>query len=66
MSQQASEERQRAIVAAAETLTQATAELADAKVRIKAAREEYRKAVEGVTQAESADYDTLFNQDDPK
>lgn len=63
MSKQAQDERQRMCVAAAETLVQARAELDDAKERMKNAREDYRKAVDGVMQAESADYETLFNQD---
>lgn len=63
MSKQAADERQRMIVAAAETLVQARAELDEAKKRGKEAQLEYRRAVQGVLDAESADYETLFNQD---
>ena len=63
MSKRAQEERQASIVQAAERLVQAKAELDDAKDRMKLAREEYRNSVDGVMQAESGEYETLYNQD---
>lgn len=63
MSKQATADRVDAIIKAAERLSAATVELHEASKRVKEARAEHKSAIEGVTQAESADYENLYTQE---
>lgn len=63
MSKQAEMDRVEAIVKAAEALSQAKAEFLEASARIKDARAEYKKCIDNVNAAESADYENLYTQE---
>ena len=65
MSKQAEQERNEMIVKTSLELAEAEAIYGAAKEQAKAAREEVKRCRQRHLQATTADYETLFNQDQP-